>query len=327
MAANLPPTYHDAENRFRAATSTEDKLAALEEMLRVIPKHKGTEKLQAGIKSRMAKLRQQPRRSAVHGHGHHVPREGAGQVALVGPPNSGKSSLVARLTHARAEIADYPFSTREALPGMMAFEDVALQLVDLPPLSETFVEPWVYDLIRAADLLWIVVESSSSLDGLASVERLLAARNIEIAPAGSGAGAAEARAGVVRKPAMLVVSGADHAGAADELEILRELLDRPWPVHAVSAVDGQGLDELGRASFHALSLIRVYTKQPGKPADTAAPFTLPAGATVGDLARTIHKDLVESMKFARIWGASVFDGQPVQREHVLHDRDTVEIHT
>jgi len=327
MAANLPPTYHDAENRFRAATSTEDKLAALEEMLRVIPKHKGTEKLQAGIKSRMAKLRQHPKRPAAHGHGHHIPREGAGQVALVGPPNTGKSALVARLTHARPEVADYPFTTREALPGMMAFEDVSLQLVDLPPLSETWVEPWVYDLIRAADLVWIVVESASSLDGLALVEQLLDARSIEVYPSGTPPPSDEPRSGIVRKPALLVASGRDRADAAEEITILRELLERPWPVFSVSALDGQGLDDLGRASFQALGLIRIYTKQPGKPADAVAPFTLPAGATVGDLARTIHKDLPGIMKFARIWGAGAFDGQPVQREHVLHDRDTVEIHT
>ena len=89
MPANLSPAYHEAEGRYRAAKSSEDKIAALEEMLRVIPKHKGTEKLQGGIKSRIAKLRLQPTKKGARGQSHHIPSEGAGQVALVGPPNGG----------------------------------------------------------------------------------------------------------------------------------------------------------------------------------------------------------------------------------------------
>jgi len=327
MPANLPPTYHEAEARYRSAKTPEEKIAALEEMLRLIPKHKGTEKLQGEIKARIAKVKRQPKKKgATRGFSHHIPKEGAGQIALVGPPNVGKSALVARLTHAEPEVADYPFTTREPLPGMMPFEDIAFQLIDLPPLSDEYVEPWVYDLIRPADMLWIVVESSNSLDGLEQTTRLLADKKIDLFPAGEPS-PEDPGFGRACKAALLLVTGQDKPGTSENLQILGELLDRPWPTLPVSVVDGQGLDELARRSFEALEVIRVYTKQPGKPADRDKPFTLPRGSTIAELSRTIHKDVAENLKFARIWGEHVFDGQTVQREHALEDGDVVELHT
>ena len=177
MPANLPPAYHSAEARFREASSVDEKVAALEEMLRIIPKHKGTDKMQAGIKARIAKLKRQPKKAGgPRVASHNILSEGAGQIVLVGPPNGGKSSLVDRLTHARPEVAEYPFTTREPLPGMMSFEDSAFQLIDLPPLSDEHVEHWVYDLIRRADMVWLVVESANSIDGLELSRRLLDAK-------------------------------------------------------------------------------------------------------------------------------------------------------
>ncbi len=326
MPANLPPAYHDAEQRFRAAKTTEEKIAALEEMLRIMPKHKGTDKLQADIKARLAKLRKQPRKKgATRTFSHVIPREGAGQVALVGPPNSGKSSLVAFLTHADPEVAEYPFTTREPIPGMMPFEDIAFQLIDLPPISDEHMEPWIFDLIRRADLAWLVVESSASLDGIDQVLGLLEPKRLGLFPAGSGA-PEEMRLGWIHKPALLVITGTDKPGSEEDIGALRELLTAPWPIAAVSTVSGQGLEELKRLTFDVLGILRVYTKQPGKPADLDQPFTLERGATVGDLAGTIHKDLGKQIRYARIWGKDVFDGQTVQRDHVLAEGDVVEIH-
>jgi ribosome-interacting GTPase 1 len=245
---------------------------------------------------------------------------------LVGPPNVGKSALVARLTHADPEVADYPFTTREPLPGMMPFEDIAFQLIDLPPLSDEYVEPWVFDLIRAADMLWVVVESSNSLDGLEQTQRLLAEKKIDLCPVGAPP-AEDPGIGRTGRASLLVVTGQDKPDSSENLQILEELLDQPWPTLPVSVVDGQGLHELGRRSFEALEIIRVYTKQPGKAADRDKPFTLPRGSTIAELSRTIHNDVAERLKFARIWGEHVFDGQTVQREHALEDGDIVELHT
>ncbi len=329
MPANLSPDYRAAEERFRRARSVEEKIAGLEEMLRLIPKHKGTEKLQADIKSRLAKFRRQPKKKGPASRAdtsHNVPKEGAGQIVLVGPPNTGKSCLVAALTHAHPEVADYPFTTREPIPGMMPFEDIAFELIDLPPLSAEHVEPWVFDLIRRADLLWLVVRAVNALDEMKIARDLLAAKRIGIFPSGAGAPGAP-QAGESQRPGLLVVTGIDLPEGPDDIDILRELLEEPWPIVGVSGREKIGLDTLARRSFEALRIIRVYTKQPGRPPDRKRPFTFPSGATIDDLARTIHKEVLEGIKFAKIWGAHVFDGQTVQREHVLEDGDVVEIHT
>lgn len=326
MPANLTPEYKRAEERFRAAKSPGEKLEALEEMLRVVPKHKGTDGLQADLKARIAKLRKQPAtRAGKSSFTHMVPREGAGQVALVGPPNSGKSALLAALTRATPEVAEYPFTTRDATPGMMRFENIWIQLVDLPPVSSQHVEPWVFDLVRTADLCWLVLDGQWAMEGMEETTALLAERGIGLRPEGE----ALAVRGLERvvKRALLVVTGLDRPEVESSLDTLDELLEHRWPVTAVSAVTRAGLDSLPRRTFDALGIIRVRTRPPGKPLDdSASPFTLPRGGTVADLASRIHKDLLGAMKFARVWGSGVFDGQTVHRDHVLSDGDVVEIH-
>lgn len=327
MPANLTPEYHRAEEHFRQAKTVEDRIAALEEMLRVIPKHKGTDHMQADLRARISKLRKESvKQGGRGGFSRIVAREGAGQVALVGPPNSGKSLLVATLTHATPTVADYPFTTVEPTPGMMAFEDLKFQLLDLPPVSSAHVEPFVFDLVRHADLVWVVVDGREALEGLEDVRRLLEARRIELVPAGGGPSGASDGWRTVRKT-LVVLTHADLAEAAAAVAVLDEPLDRRWPLVPVSALAGTGLEMLARRTFEAFDLIRVYTKQPGRPADRRAPFALGRGATVADLAERIHKDLLAEMRFARIWGPSAFDGQTVQRDHVLAEGDVVEIHT
>jgi hypothetical protein len=324
MPANLSPDYHRAEERLRAAKSVLEKIDALEEMLRVIPKHKGTDHMQADLKSRIAKLRKEGgRKGSKAGFSYIIPREGAGQVALAGPPNSGKSSLVRALTHATPAVGDYPFTTREPVPGMMPFEDIAFQLVDLPPLSEEHAEPWVFDLVRYADLVWLVLDGERAIEGFDECRRVLLTHNIGPYPAGT---APRYDTAAVQKKALVVLTGVDVAGVAETIPVVEDLLENRWRVTGVSSRDGTGLADLARRTFDALGIMRVYTKQPGRPRDETPPFALPRGATVGDLAERIHKDLVETMTFARVWGASAFDGQAVQKDHVLVEGDTVEIH-
>lgn len=326
MPTNVPPQYKEAEARYRAARTPEEKLEALEEMLRIMPKHKGTDKLQADLKTKIAKLRKEPQaKGGAASHSFVVPREGAGQVALLGPPNAGKSALLDRLTHAEPKVADYPFTTREPLPGMMLFEDVAIQLVDLPPLSSEHTEPWVFDAARRADLVWLVAGIDRVLEDLEEAVTLLRAKKIEPLPEGTKE-FASLEPGWVAKQCVFVVTGADKPGAAENLEVFRELSPFPGAPRLVSCTTGDGLASLPEATFRALDLIRIYTKEPGKPADLSRPFTLPRGATVGELAAHIHKELVETLKFARVWGEGVFDGQQVQRDHVLHEGNVVELH-
>lgn len=326
MPANLTPIYREAEAKFKAAVTREEKIAGLEDMLRVIPKHKGTEHLQADLRSRLSKLRQQPtRKTGSKGLSHKIPKEGAGQVTLVGAPNSGKSKLVASLTHAKPEVAPYPLSTLKATPGMMQFEDVGFQLVDLPPLCHEHVEPWVYDLIRASDLVWLVISSRSPLRGLELVEELLATKATGLYPADADH-PQDPRPGWSYKRTMLVVTGMDLPGAKEDLEALEELVELPWPRVEVSAASATSLENLGPATFKALDIIRVYSKEPRKDPDMSRPFTLPRGSTVEDLAKAIHKEIAEEVKFARVWGPSAFDGQSVHESHVLEEGDVVELH-
>lgn len=324
MPANLTPEYQRAERRFREAASPDEKLAALEEMLATIPKHKGTEKMQADIKRRIARARNEAaaRRKRSGGRpAYLVEREGAGQVALVGPPNSGKSALLAALSRASPEVADYPFTTRMPKPGMVPFENVQIQLVDLPALDPEFTEGWVYGLIRNADaaLLVVALGDDDLLVALDQTLALLDAHRIELTPD-------PARADVSVKPALLVATQLDRPNARDNLDVLVEFFGDRLPVRAVSARTRAGLDELPRSLFDLLHVIRVYTKAPGRQADLTAPFVLPVGSTVMRAAEVVHKDFAQKLKFARVWGAGVYPGQMVQRDHVLHDGDVIELH-
>ena len=327
MPANLTPIYREAEAKYKAAVTREEKIAGLEEMLRTIPKHKGTEHLQADLRSRLSKLKQAPKKKGpTKGPSHRIPKEGAGQVVLVGPPNAGKSSLVARLTHARPEVAPYPMTTLKALPGMMPHEDIGFQLVDLPPLCHEHVEPWVYDIIRGGDLIWLVLSAGAPLQGLELVEELLPRKAIGLY--GAGAEPPETpRPGWIYKKTLMVATGMDLPGALEDLAALAELVEIPWPSVRVSTETGEGMDQLGPATFKALDIIRVYSKEPRKDPDLSRPFTLPRDSTVEDLARAIHKEIAQGIRFARVWGPSAFDGQSVREHHVLQEGDVVEIHT
>ncbi|MFQ5664410.1 MAG: TGS domain-containing protein [Terriglobia bacterium] len=348
MPANLTPEYLAAEERFKQARTPEEKIAALEAMLSAIPKHKGTEKMQGDLKRRLKRVRGEKGKKGATRHAapiHYVEHEGAGQVALVGPPNCGKSALLAALTRATPAVADYPFSTRSPLPGMMPFENIQVQLVDLPPLDPLFPEAWVPQTIRNADAVALLVDLGDPdlLDHLTQTLEQLDHGKIRVAQ-----GQGELPRGFVRKPALLVGNKCDRPGARDNLEVLAELwgerfrLARPASPPArsaggqnaqaggllpVSAQTGENLEELRRVLFELLGVVRVYTKSPGKKADREAPYVLPRGATVRDVAARVHKDIAAGLKFARLWGGTRFDGQRVDRDHLLDDQDIVELHT
>lgn len=336
MPANLTPQYRAAEERHRAAVTPEEKLITLREMLALLPKHKGTEKLQADLKQRISKLQDQSqagRSRARRMSFDHVPREGAGQVALVGPPNAGKSSLLAALTRAQPEVAPYPFTTQVPQPGMMAFEDVQIQLVDTPAVSSEHTPPWLPGLVRSADLALFVLDLAEPalLEQVESVLERLAASRVELvapAPEALKAAGAARSADPLVKPVKTLALGnkADLPGAEVGRELLAELLGARLPLIAVSAADGSGLESLRRQVFSLLDVVRVYAKEPGKPPDRERPFVLPRGSTVANLAGCIHRDLAEHIRFARVWGTSTFDGQTVHRDHPLADGDVIELH-
>lgn len=323
MPANLTPDYRAAEARFRVARSDDEKRAALEEMLATIPRHKGTEKLQADLKRRLARLRQQEdAHHGKHGFSIRVEPEGAAQVVLLGPPNAGKSSLLQALTHAQPAIGAYPFTTTRPQPGMMAVDDVQVQLVDLPPVTTSHMDPFVPDIARGADAALLVIDATSPAlpEDVEEVRERLAGVRVHLVrelPED-----ADRRATYLRT--MAVVTKVD--GARDEdLAILDEMYGAAFPLARVSAAVGIGLDAFRAAAWEWLSLVRVYSKPPGKPLDHGAPFVLHAGASVHDFAERVHRDLAQRLQFARLWRGDRH-GLRIGRDDVLQDRDVIELH-
>jgi len=313
MPANLTADYLEADRDYKSAATQAEKVAALERMLATLPKHKGTEKMQADIKRRLSQARKEVQKKGGHQATpfYLIEKEGAGQVALVGPPNSGKSQLVRALTHATPEVADYPFTTRLPAPGMMLFEDVQIQLIDLPPLSDEFMEQWLPQAIRAAHMsvLALDVNDIAVLDEIEFILGVIESRRL--AP-----------------PKLVVGNKVDLPGAADNFEALQELYRERFPMLGVSALTGEGLDRFRKAVFDALDIVRVYTKVPGRKFEFTTPYILKRGKTVGDAAAHVHKDFAERLKFARLFKVTGGDrdGLMVERSHVVQDRDILEFH-
>lgn len=330
MPANLTAQYKAAEERYRQASGHEEKLDALREMLALLPKHKGTEKLQADLKKRISKLEDEGEHVAKSGHRGpdvgHVKKEGAGQWVILGPPNAGKSSLLAALTNAKPEIADYPFTTRVPQPGMMPFEDVLVQLVDTPAVAPEHTESWLPNLARNADGLLLVLDvTADDVDGAWRALRELLDR-ARVAPHGLPVpeGASPL---TVDRPVLVLANKSDEDADGTFSELARETVGEGLPFFRVSARRGGGLDALRPVLFRELHRIRVHTKEPGHPPDPGRPFVLPEGATVEDLANLVHRELAARLKFARLWGSHArFDGQQVDRRHALGDGDVVELH-
>jgi len=327
MPANLPPPYFAAEKRYREGKTSEEKIEALEEMLTIMPKHKGTDKLRADLRKRIAKHKsdaQQKKGPAKGVTAYSIEKEGAAQVIIVGVPNVGKSSIVAALTNAKPEVADFPHTTWKPTPGMANFENIQFQLIDTPAVPTEFIDPGLADLLRRTDIIVVVVDIRG--DPLQQMEDAMAFLNgLRIYPPGTPIAADLKKAPFIKKVLLLVNKVDDELGQED-YRVFVELCELPLPSIAVSILAGYNLLAFLGKIYEMAAVIRVYTKSPGKEPDLTSPFVLPEDSTIEELAAEIHKDFVARLKFAKVWGGSVFDGQMVQRDYVLHDGDIVEIH-
>ncbi len=314
MPANLPPQYFTAEKKFRSAKSVVDKVTALEEMLAIMPKHKGTDHLRADLRRKIARLSQSAeKKAATQRASMLIEKEGAAQIAVVGLPNAGKSQLVSGVTNASPTVAEYPLTTHSAIPGMMVFENIQMQLIDTPPLTEQSADWWLPHMIRRADALVIVVDLGDA--PLSRIEAVFAElENRKVAVLGN------------KVKTLIVGNKLDLAHADENYSALKDKYQGQFPIIAVSAKEGVGLEELKRAIYQVLDIIRVYTKAPGQKPDLADPIILERGSTVADAAASVHKDFAARLRYARIWGSGKHDGIMAKRKHVLRDGDIIELH-
>lgn len=327
MPTNLPPDYYRLEEKYRRASSPEDKITYLEQMMSVVPKHKGTDHLRADLRRRLSELRSPARAQkgpSRQESAYHIDREGAGQVAVVGPANVGKSALVKTLTNATPEVAPYPFTTWTPTPGMMPIDNVQVQLIDTPPLNGDHVEPEMMALIRRADLVLLMLDVQSF--PIEQLEESVALMREHHIVARHRRGRVEVEGYVAYLPFLILVNKTDDEVLDEDFEVLCELLDDDWTLLPLSVETGRYIDRMKQAVFEALEIIRVYAKPMGQEVDRSAPFVMHRGGTVEEFAGKVHRDFLKSFQFARIWGHGVYDGQMVGRDHVLHEGDIVELH-
>jgi len=325
MPANLPPQYFEAEKRFRLAKSPEEKIAGLEEMLAIMPKHKGTDHLRAELRARIAKLTQlAAKKSGVRRASMLIEKEGAAQVAVIGLPNTGKSQLVASITNASPTVAEYPFTTHSAMPGMMEFENIQIQLIDTPPLAPQSIEWWLRHMLIRADALLVVVDlNNAPLVQMEDITAQLDKMRIGLGKRKSGE---EVDIPFYQKKALIIGNKLDLDNAHRNYIALQNRYENRLPVIAISAKEGTNLEELRRTIYQMLNIIRVYTKAPGEKPDFTDPIVLERGSTLEDAAADVHKDFARKLKYARIWGSGKHDGLMVKRDHILQDGDIIELH-
>jgi len=328
MPTNLPPEYFKIEEQYRAAKTPGEKITCLDDMLSIIPKHKGTDRLRGDLRRKLAKLKdaaQTRKKTGRQESAFHIDKEGAGQVVVIGHANVGKSSLLAALTNAAPEVAAYPFTTWTPTPGMMLIENIQVQLIDTPPLNGDYVDPELTNLIRRADLVLLVVDLQAYPiqqleDTLAFLEeRRIVPRRIK--------DRYTSQLRVTSIPLLVVVNKNDNESTDGDFGVLCELIEEDWPMVSVSAKTGRNFDRLKQAVFERLEIIRVYSKPPGKEPDLSAPFVLKKGGDIEDFAGGVHQDFRKNLKSARLWGSATHDGQMVGRDHVLQDGDVVELRT
>jgi small GTP-binding protein len=327
MPTNLPADYFNAEERFRSATTTEDKIKYLEEMMGTIPKHKGTDHLRADLRKKLSKLKTaatSKKTSKKQVSAYHINKEGAGQIIIIGTTNVGKSSLVANQTNADPEVSAVPFTTWSAMPGMMMIDNIQVQLIDTPPISDEYIDPEFLNLIRRVDLVLIMIDlHANPVQQFEFVlkklqENRIAPKHLE--------GKIEVEGFLLHVPTLVVVNKYDSEEFEEHYQIFQELLGQEYPMVPVSVQTGHNMDTLKHTIFEKLGVIRVYSKAPGKDVDKTAPFVVDQGIELGDFAGKVHKDFQKNLKSAKIWGTSAdFPGQMVSRDHVLEDEDVVEL--
>ena len=294
MPTNVGYEYVNAEKEYHEAKSTSQKIKALRSMLTAVPKHKGTEKMQAQIKKQIAKLQSQLTIEKTKGKSSYsssIKKEGAATIAIVGKTNTGKSFLLSKLSGKKVKISEYEFTTMTPEVRMIPYENVMIQGIEIPPIYDKFYESkngrQILSNIRLADLVIVLANSKKDFDIIKSE---LSKANITL----------------VMKPKNISLFEIELPYLRiNKSDFSRKIVPKIWKY---------------------VKKIRIQTKTAGKIAEK--PIVLDENSRIEDVARTIHQDFLKNFRFARVWGPSAkFDGQQVGLDHKLKDKDIVEIFT
>ncbi len=299
MVVNASPQYQRAEKEYLLARTTEEKIERLRVMIQLCPKHKGSEAMLAELRRRLAKLKEELQKEKEikkrKGHGINIKKEQDAQVVMIGFTNSGKSTLLSKLTNASPSISEYPYTTATPEIGTLDM-GCKIQVIEVPSLKPRGNNKELLSIASTADLVLAVVTGIEELQELSEELKKYPKK-------------------------ILIVNKRDLLGE-NELKTLLNLRN----AIAVSARNNEGIEELKQKIFDNLDIIRVYTKEPGKK-PTSRPVVLRRGSDIKRVAEKIRQDYVKRFLFARVWGKSAkFPGQKVGITHVLEDNDTVEIH-
>ena len=303
MPANLPPQFYALSMKLKEAVSPDEKISILEEMLRISPKHKGTENLQKDLKTKIAKLKKQRPKKIKGRTSYSIKKEGAGQVVISGPANSGKSSLLNALTNANVKVAPYPFTTKIPEPGMMPYEDILIQLVDTPPLSKEFSPPWLKEILKTSDILLAVFDLSKEdvAKDIEDFKKIL--DNWKLSE---------------KKIIFL----------GNKVDLGYNLAGSQYKIKPISCQKKIGLEELKKEIFDSLEIIRVYTKSrnQGLP-EFEHPFIIKKNTPLIELAPKINPRFSSAFKYAKLFKKNSKVSQIVGKDYILQNGDIIEIYS
>ena len=304
MSANLPPQFFTLSEKSKEAKTAKEKLSFLEEMLAICPKHKGTEKVQKDLKTKIAKLKREAesKKKTKKEQIYTIKREGAGQIVISGPPNPGKTSLINALTQANFKVANYPFATTLPQPAMMPYEDISIQLIDTPPLTKDFSPGWLKNILINSDGILAVFDISKEdfENEIEEFKKIL--ENL----------------GLKNKKILFLCNKIDLINQKPSVQKEKLIF--------ISALKKIGLGDLKRKIFEILEIVRVYSKKPGKEPDLSHPFIFKNDSRLIDLISEIHQDLAQKFKYARLFERNSKTATIIGKDYLLKDGDIVEVH-
>ena len=303
MPINAHPEYIAAEKEYYKCENDEDRLLALEKMISVLPGHKGAENLRAQIKLRYKRLKEKmekEKKSKKGGNRQGIKKEDL-QAVIVGKTHSGKSAFMNLVTNANLEIGEYRFVTKSPAVGMMDYNGVGIQLIEVPALGSEY-----YDrgIVNSGDVALVFAENLFELEEASkAVER-------------------------ARGKKIFILTKTDLLSENEKRKMVATLSSKRYNFNLISTKTGEGIQELKEKMFQSFGRIRVYTKEPGKEKSSSRPIILPPESTVREVAEKILKGFSQKIKETRIWGpSSKYPGQIVGLRHKLKDLDVVEFKT